>query len=545
MSYKYAIELGGSINYKSIETSIKTIQKQLNSNVGLKLNVQLNTADMKSQLSNIEKQANQVMSKVSKGAVDSKTPTLSKQVIKEGQKTDTFKSQSEFYDKTMVKNGKEVVSVTLDYESALKRANAEQKALQKTQEATAKQEQKDIDAINKALEETIIKRQKETKIITENQSKAANKAIEAQYKKDKAAIDQNTKAYDNLGERIKRLGEQGVISKKAVNSFNDELAKADKLQDQLAKNKAFTQLNQQISDSKKQVMSFGQQLGVAYSKFAIWSVATISWYGIVRALQDMVKQVIELDKAFTGLQMVTKASSKELEAMKDTYIDMAKEFKTSVAEVTNAAEDYLRAGLTMVETNELIEASLVLSKVGAMDSAEATTYLISTMRAYGLEANELMSVVDKLSAVDVAASVSSEGLAIALAKTASSAKLAGVELDRMYGYIAAVKEVSQESDEAIGNFYKTLFARMQQVKIGALTDEDGEDISNVDKVLQSYGIHVMDVNGELRDTSDVLDELAQDWDKYTNAQKSEIATTLAGKLKRMPEHIVIYELRSR
>jgi NMD protein affecting ribosome stability and mRNA decay len=87
-------------------------------------------------------------------------------------------------------------------------------------------------------------------------------------------------------------------------------------------------------------------------------------------------------------------------------------------------------------------------------------------------------VVDKLSAVDVEASVSSEGLAIAMSKTASSAQLAGVSMDKLFGYIAAVKEVSQESDETIGNFYKTLFARMQQVKIGSLVSEDGEDIKS-------------------------------------------------------------------
>jgi TP901 family phage tail tape measure protein len=198
----------------------------------------------------------------------------------------------------------------------------------------------------------------------------------------------------------------------------------------------------------------------------------------------------------------------------------------------SAADDYLRAGKTVEETNALITDSTILSKIANIDAADATTYLISAMNAYGLAASEVLSVVDKLSAVDVEASVSSEGLAIAMSKTASSAQLAGVSMDKLFGYIAAVKEVSQESDETIGNFYKTLFARMQQVKIGSLVDSEGDDISDVSKVLKQYGIDILDSTGELRNMGDVLDELSGKWDKFTNAQKSEIATTLAGVRQR-------------
>ena len=50
---------------------------------------------------------------------------------------------------------------------------------------------------------------------------------------------------------------------------------------------------------------------------------------------------------------------------------------------------------------------------------------------------------------------------------------------------------------------------MQAVKIGSLVDEDGEDISNTDKVLKSYGIYLRNAQGTFRDTGDVLDELGK------------------------------------
>lgn len=481
MSYKYAIQLGGSIDSKSVNKSIKTIEKLINP---INLKVVLDMKSIQNQLNKMKFDFKGGLSSASSSKT-SKTPQMSADNIPIG-KQEGETTRTSVYDKE-----NDLIKQSIDLLD---------------------------DKANKIKEVYTV-------------GKNGSLELTSTTKKEGELLQQNSKAYENIGERIKRLGEQGIIGKKAVNGFNDELAKADKLQNQLAKNKAFTQLNQQISDSKKQVMSFGQQLSVAVSKMAIWSVATLAWYKTVNILKDMVKEVIALDKAFTGLQMVTQSTTKELETMKDTYISMAKEFKTSVSEVTSAAEDYLRAGMSIVDTNKLIETSLVLSKVGMMSSADATTYMISTMRAYKMDASEMMSVVDKLSAVDVAASVSSEGLSIALSKTASSARLAGVELDRMYGYIAAVQEVSQESSESIGNFFKTLFARMQQVKIGSLVDEEGQDISNVSRVLDQYGISVMDTTGDLRDMGDVLDELSGEWDDYTNAQKSEIATTLAGKRK--------------
>lgn len=371
----------------------------------------------------------------------------------------------------------------------------------------------------------------------EEQQKKRNLALEKEklkaLQKQKLDLEKQEDVYEKISMRLKNLGDSGVISSKSVKDFSNQLQGIRNSDATLKeKNKQFSVLNQNISDSKKQMMGFGEMLKIAYQKFAIWSIATVTWYALVRALKDVVKQVVDLDKAFTDIQMVVQSTNEDLIKMKNTYIDMAKEIGATVSDVTNAANDYLRAGKTIEETNTLIKNSLIFSKIANIESADATTYLISIMNAYKIAVDDVIDIVDKLSAVDVAAAVTSEGLAIALSKTASSANLAGVTLDELLGYIAAVKEVSQEADETIGNFFKTLFARMQQVKIGSLVDEDGEDISNTMTVLKQYGISILDAENNLRDMSVVLDELSLKWKYLSNAQQSEIATTLAGVRQR-------------
>ena len=82
---------------------------------------------------------------------------------------------------------------------------------------------------------------------------------------------------------------------------------------------------------------------------------------------------------------------------------------------------------------------------------------------------------------------------------------------------------------------------MQQVRLGALFDEDGESLSNVNTVLDQYGVALREVDGTFRDTSNVLDDLSKKWGTFNSAQKSEISTVIAGFLKRMPEYVVTYK----
>jgi TP901 family phage tail tape measure protein len=240
--------------------------------------------------------------------------------------------------------------------------------------------------------------------------------------------------------------------------------------------------------------------------------------------------VYDFDNQMNKIQMVTKSTNEETKALAVTYANIAEQLSSTTMDVARNAEEWLRQGRTIAETNQLIKTSMIFSKVGFLDSAEAASLLTASINGYKLSVQDAMSVVDKMSAIDVAAATSTADLATALSYTATSAKLAGLELDEVLSYIAVVSDVTQQSAETIGNSFKTIFARMQQVKLGALVDEEGEDISNTSKVLESYGIQLADMTtGTFRDLGDVLGELAEKWETLTNMQKSEISSTIAGK----------------
>lgn len=234
----------------------------------------------------------------------------------------------------------------------------------------------------------------------------------------------------------------------------------------------------------------------------------------------------------TSLQMVTQYTDSQMQDLKQTYIELAQDMGVTVATVASGADEFLRAGLNATEANDALRASITLSTIANMDSATSTQYLIAIMNAYGLKANQLMSVVDKLSAVDISAATSSQELGEALSVSASSAQLAGIEFDKYLAMIATVSETTRQSASTIGNSFKTIFARLQEVKLGSLLDKEGEDISNVDKLLKQYGIDLMEVTDNLNNMEALIDKLGASWKNYSVAQKSEIATTVAGVRQR-------------
>jgi len=141
---------------------------------------------------------------------------------------------------------------------------------------------------------------------------------------------------------------------------------------------------------------------------------------------------------------------------------------------------------------------------------------------------DVSGIVDKLTAIDLKAAVTASDLAVAMSRTASSANISGVSMDRLLGYLATVEEVTQKSAETIGESFKTIFARMGNIKLGKYLDDDGEDLSDVETVLKSFGIALRDVDGDFRNFSEVLDDVYAKWEQFGTIDKRAIANAFAG-----------------
>lgn len=262
----------------------------------------------------------------------------------------------------------------------------------------------------------------------------------------------------------------------------------------------------------------------------------LMWMAISK-IRQAIDVAQELNKAFTDIEMVTMGTAEATQKLRKEYADLAVEMSATVTQVAEGANEWLRQGKTAEETTELIKASMVMSRIGAIESADATSYLTSVLNGYKIATEDVMHVVDAMSQVDIESASSVDDLAVALQRSASTASQAGVSFERLLGYVATVREVTQRTASVVGESMKTILSRLGSVKAGTFLSEDLESeytdittyVNDVEKVLSKVGIRLRDTNKDFRDAQDVLDDVAKGWANYDDLTKQSLSTAIAGR----------------
>ena len=283
-----------------------------------------------------------------------------------------------------------------------------------------------------------------------------------------------------------------------------------------------------LNNATKSAAGFGNTV----KSFAKFGAYLQGFQLLTQVTQEAVKAIKEIDNAIVDLQVASGESYETVRQMVTGWNSMAKSLGATTTEVTSAADTWLRQGKSVSEANELIQQSMVLSKLGQIDSDDASTYLTAMINGFHVATDEVSSLNDALTSIDMSAAVDAGGLAEATSRVAASADLAGVSLERLLGYEAAIGEASQESMSVVGNSLKTIFQRLGSIKAGnlELIDEDGTvtTLSDVETVFNNIGIPLRNSINEFRDYSDILDDLAAKWSSLSSVQQSAVSQVAAG-----------------
>jgi len=319
--------------------------------------------------------------------------------------------------------------------------------------------------------------------------------------------------------QYQRLGNEGNIAEanKLIPAIEDEAVALEK----------------SIAASKRAgegARSFGQRLSDAMKNLVAYAGAAQVLRKAINELNKAIKFTIDLNTEMTKIQVLQAEgaqTSEEIRNLASAYNDLAKELGATTIEIAQGSVEWLRQGKTIQETTKLLVASTQMAKLGNLSTAESTEYLTSVLNGFKLEAQDAASVVDKLIAVDNVAATSTAELATALRYSSAVANQVGVSLEQLISYTAVVSETTRQNAESIGQGFKTMLTRMQDIKAGAI-DEEGLGINNVEIALRRVDIQLRESEDEFRDFGDVLEELAGKWDTLTEVEQANISKAIAG-----------------
>lgn len=284
---------------------------------------------------------------------------------------------------------------------------------------------------------------------------------------------------------------------------------------------AENELVKQTKEAKKEVVKFGD---IVSGTFLGTSLSNLFQTGLQRGIEFFK----EYDETLTRTMMVTGMTRDEVNGLTESYNNLANQLSSTTKDVAAAQLVFYQQGLGTSEALAMTEASIAISKTGGIEAGEAANRLTAAIRGYQLAATDAMDIADKMSALDAAAASSVDELTVAMQKSASQARMAGLDLDYYMAYLSTMQEVTREAPENIGTAMKSITSRIQEITDIGKVEEDGTTFSNVAKALNSIGIAATDTAGQLRPLQEIMNELGPMWATLDRNHQAYIATVLAG-----------------
>lgn len=255
-----------------------------------------------------------------------------------------------------------------------------------------------------------------------------------------------------------------------------------------------------------------------------------------QVLQQMYQNVVQIDTAMTELRKVTNLTTKEYEQFIETASETSVALGTSLSSYVSSTADQARLGYDIEDANYLAEWSTLLANVGdGIDSVStASSYLISILKGFSLDASDAEHVVDLINQVANTQPVSGEDLGEILTRSAAALSAAGNSVEETVALGTAMNSVLQSSEKT-GTALKTIsmFLRASETEAeeaGIETDGMASSVSKLrDTVKSLAGVDIMANEDEFKSTYQILKEISEVWDGLTDVTQANLAQTLAGK----------------
>ena len=313
--------------------------------------------------------------------------------------------------------------------------------------------------------------------------------------------------------------------------------------------KGISFLTQQTQTSTTAVGQFFDGLKQRWTSLGQYLLSFGGFYQVFDVLKDGFDIIHDLDDALTEMNKVSDEPLDKLKSYQKESFDIANDIGTTGTQIQNSTADFLRLGESFDDAKESAKAANILLNVSEFSSIdEATESLIAMSSAY--KDLDKMEIDDKLNNVGNNFSISTDGLATALQKSASALTTAGNDIDKSIALITAGNAVVQDPD-SVGAGIRTIALRLTGTEEAKKElEETGEDTSDfivqtASKVNDSFkaftgvasnnfkGISLLDENGNLRDTYDVLQDVADIYDEIIETDKKYGTNHLNGLLELM------------
>lgn len=297
-----------------------------------------------------------------------------------------------------------------------------------------------------------------------------------------------------------------------------------------AGDEAFLKIAQSIAETEmplRRSNSLLKEFGTTLMNTARWQISSSILHGFMGAIQGAYGYAQDLNESLNNIRIVTGQSSEEMAAFAERANKAAKALSTTTTEYTNASLIYYQQGLSDSEVQERTDVTIKMANVAGQSAEIVSDQMTAVWNNFYDGSKSLEYYADVMTALGAATASSTDEIAGGLEKFAAIGETIGLSYEYAASALATITSNTRQSEEVVGTALKTIFARIQGLKLGE-TLEDGVSLNKYSEALSKVGISIFEQNGELKAMDNILNEMGAKWDTLSKAQQTALAQTVAG-----------------
>jgi TP901 family phage tail tape measure protein len=273
------------------------------------------------------------------------------------------------------------------------------------------------------------------------------------------------------------------------------------------------QVTAEYDKSGKVITRFGGQLSGAsqvlkqisrdFQKVIEWTVATTVVFTSLAYAASQLNTLKNIDASLARFAITAELSPTQARNSFDDLAKIAYQTATPLDQLINAADDIALATRKAGQSTEdwtksilnLTQAVGIFTNLTGTDTVKATDLLTSTMKQLGVQSNDVITVLSKITAVAGGQSGAINEITQGLAVMAEAGKQAGLSIDQQIASVQVLSQVTSKSPAEVATAFKNL--------VGSLASPGSI------KVLDKFNISLRDQQGNLRNILDVYKEISQ------------------------------------
>lgn len=325
----------------------------------------------------------------------------------------------------------------------------------------------------------------------------------------------------NLAQFSKSL----ASSKKTLTDYRVELSKLGPEGQQ-----AFLKMALAVGQAELPMARAGKLLDSMYTTMkntVKWQISSSALNAFTGALSTAYNYSKDLNKSLNDIRIVSGQSVDQMKDFAREATAAAKELSTTTTAYTEGSLIYFQQGLSTEEVKERTDITIKMANAVGESTEKISDQLTAVWNNFADGTQTLEHYADAMVKLGAYTASSTDEIAQGTEKFASVAKMIGLDFDNAAAALATVTAQTRQSAEVVGTAFKTIFARMESLKLGE-TLEDGTSLNQYSQALAKVGVNIKDQNGQLKDMTVLIDEIGNRWQQLSRDQQVALAQTVAG-----------------